>query len=305
MVNVIQFVLYITFAILSVISNSSVIYLVKRNKTLQIVPNYLICTLSVIDILHPLFMSVTVTLNKYTTEVKILCEFFGAINIANGAATIWMLVVICFNRYVALAKPLKVKLIFTTKRSAHIIITVCIVSISIAVLPWMGFGNYNNTSFSCVDFDGQVPYLILLTLHCFLVPMILLSVTYYKIYRIIKGVNNRKVADQNIVVKNDTNIQNESTTYNTSNTNYRFSKKERKLALMMFIIVMMYFCSWAPIAVSLFLCQKIPDLNKNKSEDILLYSYMVTYLNGILNPLIYFLMSENYNKAYRNMFIRT
>lgn len=195
------------FMLLSVTGNLSVLYVVAKNKSLRTVPNYFVCSLSIADLLYAIFgvsSIIITTIHKKWVLGDFLCSFVGTTNVLFCTVSIWTLVAISFNRYIAVSKPLRVKQIFTSRRTILLILTIWVVALALSVLPLFGWSRFiAGDNFCLLDGRKDIGYSMLLVLTNYVFTSVSLVTIYIKIFKTIKKYNTlrRKIASKYITTE--------------------------------------------------------------------------------------------------------
>uniref|UniRef100_A0A6Q2X025 G-protein coupled receptors family 1 profile domain-containing protein n=1 Tax=Esox lucius TaxID=8010 RepID=A0A6Q2X025_ESOLU len=267
--------LYTFFSLISVVTvflNLLVIISISHFKQLQTPTNLLILSLAVSDLLVGLIVIPASTV-AILESCWVLGEYFCALLLYAiflcASSSLGNLILLSFDRYVAVCDPLFYHLKITTRR------TMCCISIT-----WCCCIIYDATLIN-IYVDAQVPSICfeecyLLDGHfwvnimdiviTFVIPCSIILTLYLKIFMVARSQARQVYSKKAATVSGVKTIQ--------------ASKSERKATKTLGIVVFNYLVFWNPFFLSSFLFSS----NNN------LASYFVTFLplvNSLINPIIY------------------
>ncbi|XP_054719152.1 dopamine D2-like receptor [Uloborus diversus] len=179
--------LLIPLPLVAVIGNILVILSVYKERSLQTVTNYFIVSLAFADLLvaavvMPFAVYVLVNVDWELSDT--LCDFYIAVDVTCSTASIFNLVAISIDRYIAVTKPIKYSKHKNGKRVSLMIAIVWLVSAAIGSPIVLGL----NTSVEripelCVFYNSD--FIICSSLVSFYIPCIAMIFLYYKIFKAI------------------------------------------------------------------------------------------------------------------------
>ena len=273
--------LYSILLVWSLLGNVLVIAVVYYNVNLRTNMNYLIVNMAVSDLLVPL-VAVPWWISLYATDSKwlvdgplgeALCKLVPFLSHVAPLVSSISLVMIAFQRYIAVVYPTRRQLSFRKTR--------CI-AIS---FPWIVAMSFNSPFFnnhlllngitSCKTSPLMLSILTpILTFFGFVIPLIAI-VTLYTIivHRIRKTLNN--VMD--MVAKETIRLR---------------QRKNRRIFSMLMTIVVMFIICWCPLFVYSL---------SSKAKSKFFYWYM-WYLQAAINPSIYFVFLRDFRKGLVKIF---
>lgn len=218
-------ILFITVAI---IGNISVLYVISKYRNLRSIPNYFIANLAVSDLLYAIFGSTALAITGITKTWLLghtYCYFIGVTNVTLWFSSVWTLVLISFNRFVAVYKPLRVRSIFTVKRIFFVVVSIWFVAIVISIFPLLGWSEVvAGKSYCTINAQKDKSYIITVMIINYVIPAIMLPITYYKINMILRARKIKLFQKRNKIEKlpnislDRENIQITPTTTDTRNT---------------------------------------------------------------------------------------
>ena len=190
------------FIICAISCNVSVLYVIKRYTYLQTVPNYFVATLAVTDLFYAVFGCTSIVITTIAKEWLLgyyYCNFIGLTNAWFCTVSIWTLIAISINRYIALLKPFRVDKIFTLKRTALIITGIWLLAFLFSVPPLFGWSKFvAGTNYCLLDASKNKSYAIILIFSNYVIPGIVLPYIYFKIHKIIGTQANMRKTMTNI-----------------------------------------------------------------------------------------------------------
>ncbi|KAH9389655.1 G-protein coupled receptor, partial [Tyrophagus putrescentiae] len=206
----------ILLPILALFGNVLVILSVYRERSLQTVTNWFIVSLAFADLFVtiPMLFSLYVMVNVDWELSDLICDLYIAIDVICSTASIFNLVAISFDRYIAVTHPIFYSKHKNDKRVIVTIILVWMASSGVG-LPIMLGANTSpeRTPTLCIFYNSD--FIIYSSLWSFYVPCLIMVILYYKIFKAIhdrarkkidstKGKpssNNANVSKNNVAIK--------------------------------------------------------------------------------------------------------
>lgn len=190
------------FIICAISCNLSVLYVIKRYTYLQTVPNYFVATLAVTDLFYAVFGCTSIVITTIAKEWLLgyhYCNFIGLTNAWFCTVSIWTLIAISINRYIALLKPFRVDKIFTAKRTVLIITGIWLLAFLFSVPPLFGWSKFiAGTNYCTLDASKNKSYAIILIFSNYVIPGIVLPYIYLKMHKIIGTQTNLRKTMKNV-----------------------------------------------------------------------------------------------------------
>ncbi|XP_055300316.1 dopamine D2-like receptor isoform X2 [Sitodiplosis mosellana] len=176
------------FPILTLFGNVLVILSVYRERTLQTVTNYFIVSLAIADLLVAVVVmpfAVYVLVNGAWALPNFVCDFYIACDVICSTSSIFNLVAISIDRYIAVTQPIKYA---KHKNSLRIFVTILLVwAISIAIGSPIVLG-LNNTPNRVPDLCAffNTNFIIFSSLVSFYIPCIIMVFLYWNIFKALR-----------------------------------------------------------------------------------------------------------------------
>lgn len=267
--------------------NFLVCYLVRRTRRLRTVTNLIISNLAVADLGVCLFnipvSLVTVIFNRWVLT-DFVCRIAGFTNALFLFEALWSLALVSISRYWCIVQPAKFSSIFTRRRTMAMITATWVLSLLCALPPLFGWSHYVFTigkSTCYFKLSQHLPYTITLAIVVFILPYILITVPYYRIFRFIRG-HSRKMS------------VNSMSSFRKST---RPTFQDFKVTKLLLVVVCVFVACWTPhIVVNLLngftIIQPIPRI-------LDAISTFLTFLSSSCNPFIYGLMNKKFRKGFR------
>lgn len=268
--------------------NFLVCYLVRRTRRLRTVTNLIISNLAVADLGVCLFnipvSLVTVSFNSWLLTDSV-CHIAGFTNAVFLFEALWSLALVSISRYWCIVQPAKFSTIFTRRRTMALITATWALSLLCALPPFFGWSHYSfriSKSTCYFDLRENIPYTVTLAIVVFILPYILITVPYYRIFRFIRG-HSRKMS-----------INGMSASVRKTN---RPTFQDFKVTKLLLVVVCVFVACWTPhIVVNLLngfaMIQPIPRILDSIST-------FLTFLSSSCNPFIYGLMNKKFRKGFR------
>ena len=276
------------FILTGIPGNFLVCYLVRRTRRLRTVTNLIISNLAVADLGVCLFnipvSLVTVIFNRWMLT-DFVCSIAGFTNALFLFEALWSLALVSISRYWCIVQPGKFSVIFTRRRTMAMITATWFLSLFCALPPLFGWSHYAFTvgkSTCYFNLSDHLPYTITLAIVVFILPYILITVPYYRIFRFIRG-HSRKMS-----------INSLSSSFRKAN---RPTFQDFKVTKLLLVVVCVFVACWTPhIVVNLLngfaVIQPIPRI-------LDAISTFLAFLSSSCNPFIYGLMNKKFRKGFR------
>ena len=288
--------LYMVAMIISLLGNSAVIWIVRKNRRMRTLTHYLIVNMAVADLLITIFhmpykLQVQLT-NSYAVVVggltsTLICKLVGYTQDVSIAISVLSLMVISIDRFMAVVYP--VKNVTFLKRPRYVIIPIWITSLFLcSPLLYANRMEEYEGEFYCYEewsplFDpltGGRDYTIIQFTLLYAVPLIVITALYscivYRVWhRRILGNAARHL-----------------------HRGRQHSVAKKKLLKMLIIIVCIFAACWLPYHVIFFLqFASVKYLNCSIPDTILFYCLFVGHANSAINPCIYFAIHKEYRQG--------
>lgn len=281
--------------------NIVVIWIVMAHKRMRTVTNYFLVNLSLADIMvstQNVIFNFIYMLNGDWPFGQFYCKVTNFIAIISVAASVFTLMAISIDRYIAIVHPLKPRM----SRTATIVIIVVIwIASSILSFPNLicsttlveTFKNGDSRVVCYLQWhDGRSTesrmefiYNVIIMLFTYVIPILLMSYTYYWIGRELWG--SKIIGEMNV-------------------KQVKSIKSKQKIVKMMLIVVIIFLVCWAPYHIYFLLAHHYPQINDSEyAQQSFLVIYCLAMSNSMYNPLVYCWMNSRFRQGFRNVFCCT
>ncbi|XP_046643009.1 neuromedin-K receptor-like isoform X2 [Daphnia pulicaria] len=281
----------------AIVGNTLVAWIVLAHRRMKTVTNYFLVNLSLADLTMSLFNCIfnfTFMLNSHWPFGGFYCTVNNFIANVTVAASVFTLVAISFDRYIAIVHPLRPRM---SKCIARIAITLIWLASCILAVPCLLYSQiishkYSNGEIRIVCIvvwpDGlpsvsqqDFIYNIVFTVLTYLIPVSVMGVCYSRMSYILWrsqtiGELNQRQAES---------IQ-----------------SKRKVVRMFMVIVMLFAVCWLPYH-GYFVYQFIDDqvISYKYVQHIFLAFYWLAMSNAMINPLVYYYMNARFRQYFKTV----
>ncbi|XP_072395451.1 neuropeptide SIFamide receptor-like [Diabrotica undecimpunctata] len=287
-------VAYLLVFALGLVGNFFVIAVVFRSPRMRTVTNFFIVNLAVADILVIVFcLPATLMSNIFVPWILgwWMCKTVPYIQGVSVAASVYSLVAVSLDRFLAIWWPLKCQI--TKRRARIIIIFIWFVALT-TTIPWaiffdlvVIFSDAPNVQL-CIEvwpeeMNGSLYFLTANLLFCYIFPMILITMCYVLIYI--------KVWKRDI-----------PTDTKDAQMEKMQQKSKVKVVKMLIAVVILFVISWLPLYAIFARIKLGGDIEPWEEEILPIATPVAQWLgasNSCINPILY----AFFNKKYRRGFV--
>ncbi|KAG9487395.1 adenosine receptor A2a [Eleutherodactylus coqui] len=295
--DLIYIVLEVVIAILAILGNILVCWAVCINSNLQNATNYFVVSLAVADIaVGVLAIPFAIAISTGFCATFHACLFIACFVLVLTQSSIFSLLAIAADRYIAIRIPLRYNSLVTSRR-ANVIIAVCwLLSFIIGLTPMLGWNrkdyaaeNSSHCSSPMVEclFENVVTmdYMVYYNFFaCVLVPLLLMLGIYLRIFMAARR-----------------QLKHTESKVNCGERSSRSTlQREVHAAKSLAIIVGLFAICWLPLHIincfTLFceFCLRPPAL-------LMYFAILFSHANSVVNPLIYAYRIREFRQTFRKI----
>ncbi|XP_046867509.1 dopamine D2-like receptor isoform X2 [Drosophila willistoni] len=179
----------ILFPILTLFGNILVILSVCRERSLQTVTNYFIVSLAIADLLVAVVVmpfAVYFLVNGAWALPNVVCDFYIAMDVICSTSSIFNLVAISIDRYIAVTQPIKYAKHKNSRRVCLTILLVWAISAAIGSPIVLGLNNTPNREPDvCAFYNAD--FILYSSLSSFYIPCIIMVFLYWNIFKALRS----------------------------------------------------------------------------------------------------------------------
>ncbi|XP_055549108.1 neuropeptide SIFamide receptor-like isoform X2 [Wyeomyia smithii] len=291
--TVVYCVAYFVVFLVGLVGNSFVIAVVFRAPRMRTVTNFFIVNLAVADVLVIVFcLPATLMSNIFVPWMLgwLMCKTVPYIQGVSVAASVYSLIAVSLDRFLAIWWPLKLQI--TKRRARFMIVCIWIIALG-STIPWALFFELLPIIPEapdvklCVEVwppgtDGALYFLLANLVACYLLPMTLITICYILIW--IK-VWRRSIPGDSKDAQMDRMQQ----------------KSKIKVVKMLVVVVILFVLSWLPLYVIFARIKLGGALESNEEEMIQIATPIAQWLgasNSCINPILYAFFNKKYRKGF-------
>uniref|UniRef100_H3DG75 5-hydroxytryptamine receptor 1F n=1 Tax=Tetraodon nigroviridis TaxID=99883 RepID=H3DG75_TETNG len=327
-------------AILTTFLNCLVITAIAVTRKLHHPANYLICSLAVTDLLVAvLVMPFSIMYIQKETWVmgQVMCTIWLSVDVTCCTCSILHLAAIAIDRYRAITDAVEYSRKRTGARAGQMVAVVWLLSILISLPPllWRHFTEDSEQEDQCIIIHHHIAFTLYSTFGAFYIPLLLILILYYKIYRAAQTLYMRREASRasrHSCMTNGSMIpssypagdggprspeplspaekSSDPSTEEPPRERVRAPKKsfqgprisgsrERKAAYTLGLIIGAFIICWLPFFVKEVIVNTCDSCYTSvEMADFLTW---LGYINSLINPLIYTIFNEDFKKAFQRL----
>ncbi|KAI4873451.1 hypothetical protein NFI96_027301 [Prochilodus magdalenae] len=273
--------------VVDLLGNVLVILSVCRNKKLRNAGNIFVVSLSVADLVvavypYPLVL-MAIFYNDWTMG-DFHCQVSGFIMGLSVIGSIFNITAIAINRYCYICHSLTYDRLYSLKNTCCYLCLTWVLT-AIATVPnfFVGSLQYDPRVFSCT-FSQTVSsyYTILVVVVHFLIPLLVVSFCYMRIWVLVIQVKHRVKPGPRLKMK----------------------PSDLRNFLTMFMVFVLFAVCWAPLNfIGLIVAINPVRMAPRIPEWLFVTSYFMAYFNSCLNAVIYGLLNQNFRKEYKTILL--
>ncbi|XP_054263186.1 tachykinin-like peptides receptor 86C isoform X1 [Macrosteles quadrilineatus] len=288
------------FAIMLLVAtggNSIVMWIVLAHRRMRTVTNYFLVNLSVSDLMMALLNCIfnfIFMLNSHWPFGSFYCTVNNFVANVTVAASVFTLVAISIDRYMAIVRPLQHRMSRCTARAAIAVIWIASALLAFPCLLYSStmVKRYRNGQTRTVCYmmwpDGRYPFsmaeyvynLVFLSL-TYLVPVVAMAVCYTLMGRELWG--SKSIGEQ-------------------TQRQLDAIKSKRKVVRMFIIVVTIFALCWLPYHGYFIYAYHNNSVAASKYvQHIYLFFYWLAMSNAMVNPLIYYWMNNRFRVYFRQI----
>lgn len=265
------------FSFFTVFGNLLVVTAIVKDpyKELKTIPNYLILNLAVCDLIAGIPCEFLVGLLYFYTSRGLYFVAYTSLYFAMVASSLTILT-LAFERYVMVEAPLKSKeyLIYSHPRLS--IVYIWLIALCVALL-------------SLLNYCNEKEYRLIITDAIGIPTMLFMFLIYSRIFYLVRTFI-RQDLEESTSSERQSLLGSEHLTEN-------IRKRERKIAMSVFLFVGAFFLCWAPCFV-----MENAFYKAKLDYSVVDFVRFLGLLSSLLNPIIYALRYDKFRKAIRAIF---
>ncbi|XP_027717574.1 adenosine receptor A2b [Vombatus ursinus] len=293
-------VLELVIAGLSIAGNVLVCCAVATNSTLKTATNYFLVSLAVADIAVGLLaipFAITISVGFCTDFHS--CLFLACFVLVLTQSSIFSMLAVAIDRYLAIKIPLRYKSLVTGTRARGVIAVLWILAFGIGLTPLMGWNDKANATRNCTDgpmnlsccpvrclFENVVTmsYMVYFNFFgCVLPPLLIMLAIYVKIFL----VACQQLRRMELMDHSRTTLQ-----------------REIHAAKSLAMIVGIFALCWLPLHATNCITLFNPHFAKSKPKALMHTVILLSHTNSVVNPIIYAYRIRDFRCTFRKIISR-
>ncbi|TDH00435.1 hypothetical protein EPR50_G00188240 [Perca flavescens] len=290
--NVAYMAAELVIAFLSTVGNVLVCAAVGLNRKLHTVTNYFLVSLAVADICVgviaiPCAILTDIGLPRHNLY---LCLLMLSVLIMFTQSSIFSLLAVAVERYVAIFMPFRYQVLMTPRNAVLVILTTWLLAFIIGLVPLMGWYKTPPESGNCffvlvVDMTYMVYFNFFA---CVLTPLVIMFLIYAHIFVMVKRQVRRIASEQSGRGERQTRAA-------------VSMRREMKTATSLFLVLFLFTICWIPLHIIncfLLLCPHCPV-----PLELLLTAIILSHANSAVNPFLYAYTMTAFRDTFKAIFM--
>ncbi|XP_056675664.1 adenosine receptor A2b [Monodelphis domestica] len=293
-------VLELVIAGLSIAGNVLVCCAVATNSTLKTATNYFLVSLAVADIAVGLLaipFAITISVGFCTDFHS--CLFLACFVLVLTQSSIFSMLAVAIDRYLAIKIPLRYKSLVTGTRARGVIAVLWILAFGIGLTPLMGWNGRANATHDCIDgaknlsccpvkclFENVVTmtYMVYFNFFgCVLPPLLIMLAIYVKIFL----VACQQLRRMELMDHSRTTLQ-----------------REIHAAKSLAMIVGIFALCWLPLHATNCITLFDEHFALHKPKELMHIVILLSHANSVVNPIIYAYRIRDFRYTFRRIISR-
>ncbi|XP_033180964.1 adenosine A2c receptor [Mastacembelus armatus] len=282
----------LVIAFLSTVGNVLVCAAVALNRKLRSVTNYFLVSLAVADICVgaiaiPCAILTDIGLPRHNLY---LCLLMLSVLIMFTQSSIFSLLAVAVERYVAIFMPFRYQILMTSQNAVLVILATWLLAFLIGLVPLMGWHKTPPESGYCffvlvVDMTYMVYFNFFA---CVLMPLVIMFLIYARIFVMVKRQLRRIAAEQSSRGEGQARAA-------------ASMRREIKTATSLFLVLFLFTICWIPLHIIncfLLLCPHCPV-----PLELLLTAIILSHANSAVNPFLYAYTMTAFRDTFKAIFL--
>ncbi|XP_061563468.1 adenosine receptor A1-like [Cololabis saira] len=290
--NVPYMVAELVIAFSSTLGNLLVCVAVGFNRKLRTVTNYFLVSLAVADVCVGTVAIPCAILTDMGVprDSLYLCLLMLSVLIMFTQSSIFSLLAVAVERYVAIFMPFRYHVLMTPRNAALVILATWVLAFLIGLVPLMGWHKAPPESGYCFFvFVVDMTYMVYFNFFaCLLMPLLIMFLIYAQIFATVKRQVRRIASEQRGRGEQQSRAAERM-------------RREMKMATSLFLVLFLFTVCWIPLHVIncfLLLCPHCPV-----PLELLLAAIILSHANSAVNPFLYAYTMKAFRDAFKEIFL--
>ena len=299
-------VLYSLIIVISILGNVAVCIAICLNSSLRSSPTmYYIFSLACSDLLTAClampFDAESILLNDKWKHGELICIVWTTTYLFSVPTSMLTLLTLTIDRYKTLSDPLRrfrKTQFFSVRCSRVIVVTLWLYNLAFSLIPLMGWRiRPHYVSNGYCYFNITQAYSTLSSMLHFILPLLIITAIYFKIYRIAQNVRLCQDLNEAASVTSGDIVR-----HPTPCEHGRFQRNMKAIKTIALIISALFLC-WFPHSVASLTFSLCKNCYYSAPPELLSSLLILGYLNSALNPFIYSLRNRKFRETYHALYL--
>ncbi len=279
--------------VVSIVGNGLVLLLIAKDIQLQTITNYFVASLALADLLVGLVGIPCVLVTFHGMPYNFYgCLLVNATIVILTQISIFGLLTIAIERFIAIKDPFRYTRTFTVKVAATIVGATWITAILVGLVPVFGWNLGASPAGAACAFVEVIDmkYMVYFNFFvCVLLPLVIMLYVYIYIYQVVRK-QMKQIASLRITTVSDDDGKIKKHRLNV--------KQEIKAAKWFAVVILLFAICWLPLHIM----NTVSLLAGKINFPALIAAILLSHLNSAVNPLLYALGNQKFQKAWKKIF---
>jgi hypothetical protein len=299
--NIVNMFFEILIAVLSILGNGMVLLVIARERRLRTVTNYCVASLATADLLVGVLGIPCVLVSLYGYPSNFYgCLILNSMIIVLTQISIFSLLVIAMERFLAIRFPFWYKSHCSGEAAAGVIVCAWVAAIGVGLLPAFGWNLRGTYRQVCAFLDvNDMSYMVYFNFFgCVLLPLLLMLGIYCYIFHVVrKQIRQIAALQVSYATSSDDGSDNAASGDTQLGKQRRSLASESRSAKWFAVVLALFALCWLPLHI----INIILHIHHTTNIYVLYVAIILSHANSAMNPVLYAYANTKFKSAFRRL----